>query len=1004
MIRVFSTIALLFFSMLMFGQQLEAIHQAGRKIIIDQTNCTSANTCNDNDPNTLDICYFGSCAHTDVRGMPSIGPEQMAIGANGELLFATMGGIGFYDGNNNQYHTHESTPWQRGWYPNYQWWEARYTVNLVPIIDNNGDFWILGTDYFNNETPAIGRWDGSQLSIYSYALGDIDSSKIMSMIKGPTGEINLLHRNKTISRFDGTNWSVFDLNQFPIFANHDIRSISYDSAGNLWLMTFFDTLVGGLTVSQGALAQFDGMNWTIIPTNQQMNRGFMFIDSGDNIWLAPPFALYRYNGSTWDDFSYTLTQTSVLADIAEGPNGEIWLAQNRGLVKLDPTNGAITEYNDGNSILTHDITRVSANPNSNLIYCASDEGLFSFNGTTFTDLNVGVEGPDWESWYTFLDFEKDGRLWYRGNSNGQSTFYNGTTWQELPGLSGSFTDMEFASNGDIWLRKRRDVYSTYLYDGLSVTEVVNPFGGPLKDIEVDNNDHLWVISHQDIYRYDGSSWTDFSNSFSSTTRYGFLKEDANGQIWIWCTDGQIYQFDGTNWVYRLTHSTTPAFMFPGLNGEMWFGSHFALKKYENGVVTTVPHPAWGSILKDKMTIGPLGDLWGITFSGDIIHLSGQNQITYDIASLGFKTDSASSLAFTPDGTLWVSNNSGVGEFSLTIPTDSVWPGDANDDLVANNFDILAIGQAFGSSGPARPNASLNWQAQAVPSWSNNLPNGANYAHTDTDGSGTVDLDDTLAVNLNYGLTHNKSTDFAMSGATPLLIIPDLSNYLPGDTVEAPIILGLDTLLADSVYGIAFSITYDPMLIDSGSFEIDYTTSWLGDKNLDMITLARDDYPNAQADLALSRTDQIERTGFGQIAKIRVVMIDDISGKNLLRDTLRLEITNVRLIRLDGADIPYDTEVALVEVTQEVTGISDLALDLWQVFPNPAQDQIIIKAKRSAQRQTRLTLYNLQGQIVFQRSVPIGEQSIDLPALPNALYLLQLQNEAGTYQQKLQILR
>ncbi|MEL7534171.1 MAG: T9SS type A sorting domain-containing protein, partial [Bacteroidota bacterium] len=66
--------------------------------------------------------------------------------------------------------------------------------------------------------------------------------------------------------------------------------------------------------------------------------------------------------------------------------------------------------------------------------------------------------------------------------------------------------------------------------------------------------------------------------------------------------------------------------------------------------------------------------------------------------------------------------------------------------------------------------------------------------------------------------------------------------------------------------------------------------------------------------------------------------------------------------------------------------------------------LIIKNKRSAQRQSQIRLYNLQGKLVWERQMAAGEQSLDLPALPNALYLLQIQNEAGLYQQKLQIQR
>ncbi|MEO1451717.1 MAG: hypothetical protein AAFV07_19465, partial [Bacteroidota bacterium] len=103
---------------------------------------------------------------------------------------------------------------------------------------------------------------------------------------------------------------------------------------------------------------------------------------------------------------------------------------------------------------------------------------------------------------------------------------------------------------------------------------------------------------------------------------------------------------------------------------------------------------------------------------------------------------------------------------FTLPPDSVWPGDANYDLVANNQDLLAIGVAFGLTGPPRANASLNWTGQPSVDWTDTLPGGINFKHADTDGNGVVNTADTVAINLNYGLTHNKNEGVQKAG--PLL--------------------------------------------------------------------------------------------------------------------------------------------------------------------------------------------------------------------------------------------
>ena len=61
----------------------------------------------------------------------------------------------------------------------------------------------------------------------------------------------------------------------------------------------------------------------------------------------------------------------------------------------------------------------------------------------------------------------------------------------------------------------------------------------------------------------------------------------------------------------------------------------------------------------------------------------------------------------------------------------VWPGDTNNDNVVNQADVLPIGLYWGSTGPARPNASLNWAGQPLNAWA--LVAAATYADANGDG-------------------------------------------------------------------------------------------------------------------------------------------------------------------------------------------------------------------------------------------------------------------------------
>jgi hypothetical protein len=79
---------------------------------------------------------------------------------------------------------------------------------------------------------------------------------------------------------------------------------------------------------------------------------------------------------------------------------------------------------------------------------------------------------------------------------------------------------------------------------------------------------------------------------------------------------------------------------------------------------------------------------------------------------------------------------------------AVWPGDTDNNGVVNEYDIIPIGIYWQKTGPARPNASLKWHAQAAIPWK---PTSATYA--DANGDGIVNAKEILAVGKNWGKTH-----------------------------------------------------------------------------------------------------------------------------------------------------------------------------------------------------------------------------------------------------------
>ena len=58
----------------------------------------------------------------------------------------------------------------------------------------------------------------------------------------------------------------------------------------------------------------------------------------------------------------------------------------------------------------------------------------------------------------------------------------------------------------------------------------------------------------------------------------------------------------------------------------------------------------------------------------------------------------------------------------------VWPGDANNDGIVNNLDLLNLGLGFGRQGNPRDTISITWRQWQVQPWTDSLPLGLNLGH------------------------------------------------------------------------------------------------------------------------------------------------------------------------------------------------------------------------------------------------------------------------------------
>lgn len=325
------------------------------------------------------------------------------------------------------------------------------------------------------------------------------------------------------------------------------------------------------------------------------------------------------------------------------------------------------------------------------------------------------------------------------------------------------------------------------------------------------------------------------------------------------------------------------------------------------------------------------------------------------------------------------------------PCTLVWPGDANRDLVADNNDLLAIGIGYGKTGPARSDQRIIWAGFDANDWTNSFSNSTNYKSADCNGDGTIDAKDTTAIILNYGLTHNlkEAQPVYTSGIPDLTINIPIDTVLFGNTIKVPILLGSGTNQGNDIYGAAFSIIYDPSVVDTSKLSASITGSWLGTNGTDLLSIAKNFGTLGRLDIGLTRIDNTNKSGYGKIGELNLPIRVDLPGNNPIK--LFIKTTKIRSINNAETNIALNSGIDSVIVIPKG---SPLAINKYSnsskvsVYPNPTSGLITIELNASDIKSIRLV--NILGETESLINNNIGNKfTIDTQLLPVGTYYLSI---------------
>jgi hypothetical protein len=211
-------------------------------------------------------------------------------------------------------------------------------------------------------------------------------------------------------------------------------------------------------------------------------------------------------------------------------------------------------------------------------------------------------------------------------------------------------------------------------------------------------------------------------------------------------------------------------------------------------------------------------------------------------------------------------------------------------------------------------------------------------------------------------------------------------------------LGNPTLPAPAIYGIAFTLAWDPLLTDSTTASFDFSTTSLGIPGMDMITFQHRDFSLGKVDVTMSRTDHAN-----------ILLADSVVAEFSIRvaataplSTLEFELANVKALTSSEEELNFNLRSDSVVINPSITGIPPVDEPIAvSVFPVPARDRLMVK---SASVIHSAVLFNALGERILFREFHRQNIEIATRDLPGGIYLLQLNTASGWVTKKVLIHR
>ena len=200
-----------------------------------------------------------------------------------------------------------------------------------------------------------------------------------------------------------------------------------------------------------------------------------------------------------------------------------------------------------------------------------------------------------------------------------------------------------------------------------------------------------------------------------------------------------------------------------------------------------------------------------------------------------------------------------------------------------------------------------------------------------------------------------------------------------------------------LHGVAFSLTFDETLVQSQGLSIDFDNCVLGTAGVDVLTFQETMFLDGAIDIAVTRNTLVDFQGYGPIVHARIVTTDNLSGYA----DLPIGVSAITALSSMEEEVLLSAIPDTVVIDPNKVGIVEPEQLDVSVYPNPSNGMVTIEG---ITEQTKVSVMNSIGQVVFRTSLESDKTRLDLSHLNNGIYILKLETDKTVGVERLRLIR